>query len=254
VVKRFGGLEVLNHVGLSLPSSGIFGLCGPNGAGKSIFLNTVGGNLPPTSGRILLGGEDVTFLDAHEHFERGVARTFQAVHLVPGRSVVDNVAVATLSSKRTSVIRGVFDTGMPEALERAEAALELLGIEELRHRDVASLTLEGQRMVELARAMASQPRLLLLDEPASGLSAPQREAFKATLRSVGASTTVLLVEHDLHLVADVAEKIFVLVSGRLVFEGDGSEFFASDLVRQVLIGGSARRGLRRRRALPHQTG
>jgi ABC-type branched-subunit amino acid transport system ATPase component len=244
LVKSFGGLEVLDHIDLSLPAAGIFGLCGPNGAGKSILLNTIGGNLPPSSGRVLLGGQDVTYLSAHEHFDLGVARTFQTVQLVAGRTVLDNVAVTTLKSKHGSPLRGVFDAAMPEALERAEAALELLGIEELRHRDVASLTLEGQRMVELARAMAPRPRLLLLDEPASGLSAPQRDALKTTLRSVSTITTVLLVEHDLHLVADIAEKILVLLAGRPVFEGNSEEFYQSELVQSVLIGRSERTGLR----------
>jgi branched-chain amino acid transport system permease protein len=240
LVMRFGGLQVLDHVSISLPSTGIFGLCGPNGAGKSTLLNIIGGSLPPSSGRIQLGDQDVTHRPAHEHFALGVSRTFQAVHLVPGRSAWENVAVACLSSNHQSLFRGVVDTGMPAAMEKAEAALEFLGLSELRDREVTSLTLEGQRMVELARAIAPEPRLLLLDEPASGLSESQREALKSTLRSVSSITSILLVEHDLHMVAEIAQKIFVLVTGRVLFEGDGQEFYASELVQSALIGSSTR--------------
>jgi ABC-type branched-subunit amino acid transport system ATPase component len=227
-------------VSISLPSTGIFGLCGPNGAGKSTLLNIIGGSLPPSSGRIQLGDQDVTHRPAHEHFGLGVSRTFQAVHLVPGRSALENVAVACLSSNHQSLLRGVVDTGMPAAMEKAEAALDFLGLSELRDREVTSLTLEGQRMVELARAIAPEPRLLLLDEPASGLSESQREALKSTLRSVSSITSILLVEHDLHMVAEIAQKIFVLVTGRVLFEGDGQEFYASELVQSALIGSSTR--------------
>jgi branched-chain amino acid transport system permease protein len=240
LVMRFGGLQVLDHVNLSLPPTGIFGLCGPNGAGKSTLLNIIGGSLPPSSGRVTLSGQDVTYRPANEHFALGVSRTFQAVHLVPGRSVLENVAVACLSSNRHSLLRGVVDRGMPDAMDRAEAALEFLGLGELRDREVTSLTLEGQRMVELARAIAPEPRLLLLDEPASGLSEAQRDALKSTLRSVSSITSILLVEHDLHMVAEVAQKIFVLVTGRVLFEGDGQEFYASELVQSSLIGSSTR--------------
>jgi branched-chain amino acid transport system permease protein len=237
---RYGAVVALNDVDITVPEGAVIGLIGPNGAGKSTLLNIIGGSLPPTSGRVTLGQQDVTFRPAHEHFALGVSRTFQAVHLVPGRSALENVAVACLSSNRQSLIRGVVDSGMPAALEKAEAALDFLGLSELRDREVTSLTLEGQRMVELARAIAPEPRLLLLDEPASGLSESQRDALKDTMRSVSAITSILLVEHDLHMVAEVAQKIFVLVTGRVLFEGDGQEFYASELVQSALIGSSTR--------------
>jgi ABC-type branched-subunit amino acid transport system ATPase component len=165
-----------------------------------------------------------------------MSRTFQAVHLIPDRTVIDNVAVACLQSQESTLVRGIVASRLGDARAEAMQALESLGMRDLAHRQVSSLTLEMQRMVELARAMASRPRLLLLDEPASGLSAPQRERLREVLRSIGEYTCVLLVEHDLTLVASVAERIFVLSSGVLVFDGSADEFKGSELVSSLLTG------------------
>jgi branched-chain amino acid transport system ATP-binding protein len=234
--KEYGGLAVLKAVDLALPRHGIFGLCGPNGAGKTTLLNVVGGSVAPSAGHVSLAGEDITHLLPADRFRRGVSRTFQAVHLIPGRTVIDNVAVACLGSQQSSLVRGILTSRLADARGAAMEALDYLGMRDLAHREVPSLTLETQRMVELARAMASRPRLLLLDEPASGLSEPQRERLKDVLRSIGRFTCVLLVEHDLALVAAVAEKIFVLESGALVFDGTADEFRSSELVSSLLIG------------------
>jgi branched-chain amino acid transport system permease protein len=234
--KEYGGLRVLKAVDLALPAHGIFGLCGPNGAGKTTLLNVIGGSVAPSAGHVSLAGEDITSLLPSDRFRRGVSRTFQAVHLIPGRSVIDNVAVACLGSQQSSLVRGIVTNRLSDARAAAMEALDYLGMRGLAQREVPSLTLETQRMVELARAMASRPRLLLLDEPASGLSEPQRERLKAVLRSIGRFTCVLLVEHDLTLVAAVAEKVFVLESGALVFAGTADEFRGSDLVTALLIG------------------
>jgi len=234
--KEYGGMRVLSAVDLTLPHHGIFGLCGPNGAGKTTLLNVIGGSVAPSAGRVLLNGADITGLRPESRFRLGVSRTFQAVHLIPGRTVIDNVAVACLASHESTLVRGIVANRLVEAREQAMQALEYLGMHDLADREVASLTLETQRMVELARAMAARPALLLLDEPASGLSTPQREHLKEVLHSIGEFTCVLLVEHDLALVAAVAEKIFVLSSGALVFDGSADEFRSSELVSSLLIG------------------
>jgi ABC-type branched-subunit amino acid transport system ATPase component len=238
VGKEYGGLVVLRDIELTLPQRGLFGLCGPNGAGKSTLLGVVGGSVRPSAGTVTLAGEDITRLPASERFGRGVGRTFQAVHLIRGRTVLDNVAVACLRSQRSSLLRGIVISRLARARTDAMEALEYLGLAELASREVSSLTLETQRMVELARAMASRPSLLLLDEPASGLSEIQRERLRDVLRAVGEVTCVLLVEHDLDLIAAVAERIFVLESGALVFTGTGEEFRSSELVNSLLIGAS----------------
>lgn len=236
VTKDYGGLHVLDAVGLSLPARGLFGLCGPNGAGKSTLLGVIGGSVAPEAGQVLLDGADITRLPPQQRFHLGVGRTFQAVHLISGRSVLDNVAVSCLRSHRSSLASGIVRNRLAEARDKAAEALDYLGMGRLSGKEVSALTLENQRMVEFARAIAARPRLLLLDEPASGLSESQRERLKDVLRTVGDMTCVLLVEHDLGLVAQITEKIFVLASGKLVFEGSPEEFRDSAVVNSLLVG------------------
>jgi branched-chain amino acid transport system ATP-binding protein/branched-chain amino acid transport system permease protein len=234
--KEYGGLNVLDDVTLALPERGLFGLCGPNGAGKTTLLNVIGGSVPPSRGHVLLDGEDITKRPPHERFYRGISRTFQAVHLVKGRTVLDNVAVSCLASHTSSIVTRIGRSRLAEAREKAAQALAGLGMQRLADREVSSLTLENQRMVELARALAPNPRLLLLDEPASGLSEEQRRRLADVLLELGTRTCVLLVEHDLDLVAQVSSRIFVLSGGRLVFDGGPSDFRASPVVNSLLVG------------------
>ena len=236
VSKDYGGLHVLDAVSLTLPARGRYGLCGPNGAGKSTLLGVIGGTVSPSAGRVLLSGTDVTGLQPQQRFYLGMSRTFQAVHLITGRTVLDNVAVSCLRSQRSSIAAGIARSRLDEARERAAAALDYLGMRGLAGREVSSLTLESQRMVEFARAIAPRPRLLLLDEPAAGLSEPQRDRLSGVLHALGEVTCVLLVEHDLGLVAQITERIFVLDYGRLVFQGSPAEFNDSAVVNSLLIG------------------
>jgi branched-chain amino acid transport system permease protein len=236
VSKDYGGLHVLDAVTLTLPARGRYGLCGPNGAGKSTLLGVIGGTVAPSAGRVLLGGTDVTGLQPQQRFYLGMSRTFQAVHLITGRTVLDNVAVSCLRSQRSSIAVGIARSRLDEARAKAAEALDYLGMSGLSGREVSSLTLESQRMVEFARAIAPRPRLLLLDEPAAGLSEPQRDRLKDVLHALGEVTCVLLVEHDLGLVAQITERIFVLDYGRLVFEGSPAEFNDSAVVNSLLIG------------------
>jgi ABC-type branched-subunit amino acid transport system ATPase component len=234
--KDYGGLTVLDGVTLTLPARGLFGLCGPNGAGKSTLLGIIGGSVPPDRGRVLLDGADVTRLPPQQRFHLGVSRTFQAVHLIRGRTVLDNVAVACLTSHRSGLVSRLFRSELAQAREQAGQTLARLGMTALSGRDSSSLTLESQRMVELARAIAARPRLLLLDEPASGLSEGERQRLGELLRYLAGLTCVLLVEHDLDLVAQISQRIFVLAGGRLVFDGGPADFRASPLVNSLLVG------------------
>ena len=236
VSKDYGGLHVLDAVTLTLPARGRYGLCGPNGAGKSTLLGVIGGTVAPSAGRVLLGGTDVTGLPPQQRFYLGMSRTFQAVHLITGRTVLDNVAVSCLRSHGSSIAAGIARSRLDEARDKAAEALDYLGMRGLSGREVSSLTLESQRMVEFARAIAPRPRLLLLDEPAAGLSEPQRDRLSGVLHALGEVTCVLLVEHDLGLVAQITERIFVLDYGRLVFEGSPAEFNDSAVVNSLLIG------------------
>jgi len=236
VSKEYGGLTVLDDVTLTLPPRGLFGLCGPNGAGKSTLLGIIGGSVPPARGRVLLDGEDVTRLPPQRRFGLGVSRTFQAVHLIRGRTVLDNVAVACLTSHRSGIVTRLFRSELAAARQRAAQTLDRLGMTALSGRDVSSLTLESQRMVELARAVAPGPRLLLLDEPASGLSDAERRRLGELLTELAGLTCVLLVEHDLDLVAQISQRIFVLAGGRLVFDGGPADFRTSPVVNSLLVG------------------
>ena len=234
--KEYGGLRVLDDVSLTLPERGLFALCGPNGAGKSTLLNVIGGSVPPSAGQILLNSTDITKRPPNERFYQGISRTFQAVHLIKGRTVLDNVAVACLASHTASIVTGIGRSRLETARAKAARTLADLGMAHLADREVSSLTLEAQRMVELARALAPNPRLLLLDEPASGLSEEQRQRLAALLTTLAERTCVLLVEHDLALVAQVSERIFVLSGGKLVFDGGPADFRSSPVVNSLLVG------------------
>jgi branched-chain amino acid transport system permease protein len=236
VFKEYGGLSVLEDISLTLPERGLFALCGPNGAGKSTLLNVIGGSVPPSRGQVILSGADITRRPPHERFYQGISRTFQSVHLIKGRTVLDNVAVACLASHKSSIATRIARSRLDDAREQASRALADLGMAHLAGREVSSLTLETQRMVELARALAPNPRLLLLDEPASGLSEEQRQRLAGVLAAVAARTCVFLVEHDLALVAQVSERIFVLAAGRLVFDGGPDDFRSSPVVNTLLVG------------------
>jgi branched-chain amino acid transport system permease protein len=236
VYKEYGGLSVLHDVTLALPERGLFGLCGPNGAGKSTLLNIIGGSVAPSAGEVILSGTDITRRPPNERFYQGVSRTFQAVHLIKGRTVLDNVAVACLASHNSSIVTRIGRSRLDAARAQAARTLADLGMADLADREVSSLTLETQRMVELARALAPSPRLLLLDEPASGLSEDQRQRLAALLATIADRTCVLLVEHDLALVAQVSERIFVLSGGHLVFDGGPADFRSSPVVNSLLVG------------------
>jgi branched-chain amino acid transport system permease protein len=236
VFKEYGGLSVLHDVSITLPERGLFALCGPNGAGKSTLLNVIGGSVAPSAGEVILSGTDITKRPPNERFYQGISRTFQAVHLIKGRTVLDNVAVACLASHTSSIVTRIGRSRLDAAREKAAGTLAGLGMAHLADREVSSLTLETQRMVELARALASSPRLLLLDEPASGLSEDQRQRLAVLLTTLADRTCVLLVEHDLALVAQVSERIFVLSGGRLVFDGGPADFQSSPVVNSLLVG------------------
>ena len=236
VYKEYGGLSVLHDVTLALPERGLFGLCGPNGAGKSTLLNVIGGSVAPSAGEVIFAGTDITRRPPHERFYQGISRTFQAVHLIKGRTVLDNVAVACLASHTSSIVTRIGRSRLDAARAKAARTLADLGMADLADREVSSLTLETQRMVELARALAPSPRLLLLDEPASGLSEEQRQRLAAVLVTLAERTCVLLVEHDLALVAQVSERIFVLSGGHLVFDGGPADFRSSPVVNSLLVG------------------
>jgi branched-chain amino acid transport system ATP-binding protein len=233
VSVRFGGLVAVDHAQLSLDAGRITGLIGPNGAGKTTLFNVITGLQQPTGGAVRLDGQDITRWAAQKRARAGIARTFQRLEVFGSLSVFDNVLTAAeLSRGWLSDSRAVKQVAR-DALDRA-------GV--LRHADaLADAVPTGiARLVELARALALSPRLLLLDEPSSGLSHPETEAFGETLRDVAASgTAVLLVEHDVDLVMGLCDTVHVLDFGQVICSGTPAAVQADSLVQQAYLGVSA---------------
>jgi ABC-type branched-subunit amino acid transport system ATPase component len=225
-------------VSLSLPATGLFGLCGPNGAGKSTLFNLLVGAERADAGRVALCGVDVTEAGATERARAGIARTWQAVQLLADRSVLDNVAIGHADHVGQSMAAAIFRGSLRVAREKARAALDELDLGGLAGRQVGSLTLEGQRMVELARAVVTEPFVILADEPASGLSKGQRLALADFLTELAKSRTMVVVEHDIDLLERISTRLYAMIDGGLAYAGDVAGFLSSP-VRSSLRGGSA---------------
>jgi branched-chain amino acid transport system permease protein len=236
LTKRFGGVVAVDEVTFEVSGNGIHAIVGPNGAGKSTFFDLVAGATRPTAGRVSLFGADVTDWQVARRARLGVARTFQAVRLVQSLSVLDNVAVAALRSHDRGMATALVRSELREAREKAQEALDEFGIGDLARRRPEEVTLEAQRMTELARAMVSGARLLLLDEPASGLSVEQRFRLAEALVRLGRSRTILLVEHDLVMVEEISRQVLVLIDGRVAYSGSGGSFREHPEVRARLLG------------------
>jgi branched-chain amino acid transport system ATP-binding protein len=222
----FGGLRAVDGVSFEIAAGAIHGLIGPNGAGKTTIFNCVTGFYRPTAGRVRFLEHDVTHLRPDQVARLGIARTFQTVQLFPSLSVLDNVLVAKHSQMRTGVLAEGLALPFVRAQERAVrdtafALLEFLGLADLHRQPAASLPLGSQKRLELARALALEPKLLLLDEPASGLNTAETQALGELLARVRErfALTILLVEHDMGLVMAVTDTITVLNFGRKIAEG-----------------------------------
>ncbi len=226
VERRFGALAAVTALDLELPAAARFGLIGPNGSGKTTVLNLISGVYPPSAGRIRLDGTPIDGEPAHVVARRGIARTFQNLRLAGRMSVFENVWVA--------------QHGLPgerRRREEAEALLESVGLWAERDRGAADLALPQQRRLELARALARRPRVLLLDEPGGGMTPAETAAMTALIaRLVPGETALLLVEHKLALVADLCERVAVLDFGRKIAEGPPREVLRNDRVAEVYLG------------------
>jgi branched-chain amino acid transport system ATP-binding protein len=229
---RFGGLLAVDSVSFSVPAGQIRGVIGPNGAGKTTLFNTISGLVHQDGGRIRFAGDDITRLPAHRRAALGMRRTFQAVQLIPQFTVLENVLVGLHAG-----IRGA--TFSEAAAQRAVIeVLEFLGIGATILRPVAELSFAEQRLTEIARAIVARPRLLMLDEPAAGLSPAELAALDALLRRFVAEwdMTILLVEHVLALVFEVSDTVTVLDNGRYVTEGPPREVAGDPRVKAVYLG------------------
>jgi branched-chain amino acid transport system permease protein len=238
--KEFGGLVAVNDVSFDVACGQITGLIGPNGAGKSTTFNLVTGVLPLTSGQVSFRGEDISSLPSREVARRGMSRTFQHVKMIPGMTVLENVALGTHLRGRSGVLSAMLRLNRAEErrlFREAALQLERVGMGAQLHELAGNLAMGPQRLLEIARALCSDPALLLLDEPAAGLRHKEKQALADVLRQLRSEGMgILLVEHDMDLVMDISDRIVVMEFGTRLIEGTPEEIQASPAVRAAYLG------------------
>ena len=240
----FGGLHVIDGVDFDCRQGIVKAIIGPNGAGKTTLLNLIAGSLRPVAGAILFDGRPMAGRPAHEIAGRGISRTFQTTRLFPRMSVLENIMVGRHVRLRRGFVAGMLGPAATAAEDRrcgeaCMAVLDRLGIADLAHSDAASLPFGRQRGVEFARALASEPRLILLDEPACGLNPRETEEIGGLIAGIRESgITVLIVEHDMTLVMGISDEVVVLSYGKKIAEGTPSQVQADPEVVSIYLGGS----------------
>lgn len=245
VSRAFGGVYANRAVSLTVPEGELRGIIGPNGAGKSTLFSLISGHLRPQSGQIRLGGQRIDRLAPHQRARLGIAIVFQGARIFPGMSVLEGVA--TGAHARTHA--GAMDAALRlprhwreerEIFADAALALEKVGLSDWALRDASELPLGQQRRLQMARALTARPRVLLLDEPASGLRASERRDLSALIRDLrGEGMTILLIEHDVAMVTSLADRITVLDLGEVIAEGTPAEIRADPRVIAAYLGAEA---------------
>jgi branched-chain amino acid transport system ATP-binding protein len=241
VSKQFAGIVALEDVSIEVAAGERVGLIGPNGAGKTTFFNCMLGLLRMDTGTVELDGTDLSTLPVYERARLGIGRTFQRIELFPDSTVHDHLLIAERVRRGDGRLwKDLLGRGRPRAeeLERCDAVLELLGIAHLADEPIERLSLGQGRLVEVGRALMTEPKVLLLDEPSSGLDRSETVALAQTLQEVQAQQgfAILLVEHDVELVSSFTTRSYVLDFGRLITEGPTHEVLASDVVRAAYLG------------------
>jgi len=231
---RFGGLAALNNVTFSLHAGEIRAIIGPNGAGKSTFFNCLTGVLPPTSGRIFFSGEEITGLPPHRISKKAIARSYQITNILPGATVLENVRIAAQSRHHGwSLFR--HHRAFGDLIDRARAVIQAVGLAGKEDELAANLSHGEQRHLEIGIALATEPRLLCLDEPTAGMSPAETMETMALVRRIAKDLTILIVEHDMQVVMELAQRITVLHYGEIIAEGPPSEIQKNPRVLEVYL-------------------
>lgn len=246
---RFGGLVALNDVSFSIDKGSVLAVIGPNGAGKSTLFNVVTGVYRPTSGKVVFDGADITGKPSYEVVERGIGRTFQSSRLFSDLSVLDNVIIGMHTRTTTGVLDALFWPGksrreMAACVEKAETLLKSSSgdLFEQRYRPAGALAQADRRRLEIARALASEPKLLLLDEPSVGMDETETQALIADivrLRDVHPDLSVILIEHDMQVVEAFPDHVMCIDYGSRIAEGDFAAVRANPRVQEAYLGKAA---------------
>ena len=234
--KRFGGLQALHDIHLQLRPGERRAIIGPNGAGKTTLFNVITGILPASTGRVLLFAQDVTGWPSQRRTALGMARTFQITSLFPKLTVLDNVLLALTGVRPIKFVGWRFLSSYRELYDRAYALLEGAGFLDRQEVEVRHLSHGEQRQLEIVIGLASEPKILLLDEPAAGLSSGESQAMARFLGRLDRKLTILLIEHDMDVVFDVADHVTVLHFGEILETGTAEDIRRSERVREIYLG------------------
>jgi len=240
LTKRFGGLTAISNVNFELKEGEIKGLIGPNGAGKTTFYNLITGVYKPDSGRVLFMDEDITHLPPHEICKKGFARTFQVTSIFPRLTVFENVRLAAQVGFGGGVSPFKDVSKMKEVTDRVDQILEIVGLKDQRNQIATEISQGDQRLQEVAIALGSNPKVLLLDEPTAGLSARETRYLVEKIRELFVNSmikSVVLVEHDIEVVTDLAYTICVLNYGEVIKDGPAAEVCNDPKVQEVYLAG-----------------
>ena len=240
LTKAFGALTAVNDVALEIREGTLHSIIGPNGAGKTTLFNLLTGQLLPTAGRILFDGRDIAGTPAHRIAHLGIARSFQRTNIFPALSLLDNVWIAAFARRRSW--RGFLwrrTDRYSDVTGHALAALQDVGLREKASQPARAISHGEQRQLELAIALAAAPRLLLLDEPAAGLSPEEAKRMVALVRALKGRYTIVLIEHKMDIIMGVSDRISVMHFGRVIAEGTPEEIQRNDEVRRAYLGGIA---------------